>query len=991
MGIREPGGSVRPVQAAMLERLCFALDRAGEQRALIRLAECWSVLGRLPPKVALLEAGNLLDFGLVDRAWVRIRECEDALGETVEHSALQAEMYLQRGWPARARRHLEGALEAHPETTVLLGLLERTDAPAMEPPTDARDVEREGNPTQLVDLAERFLRTGSHLRARAVLERLKKKEGPWGQRVEDLLWGLDGGFEEDDVDLMALAESLLPRVAQVEFEGGEAMTQTRVGPVLVDMVDPPMEAEGPAFPSLFRWLEEEAADPGSAEVTAVSSLADTIMPEEHTQNEDDTGTQQTRIMRLIFRKDHPQDVTSEEPDQADHADLSGGLPLEAPELEESGLFDSRLDEMQAAGETDFTGDVMLLETEDADRVVMTRREMEPTDPSVADVLGPIEVIPQQIGPKRKKAEVTQPVIVDDVEDETGEQTAKLEAPSSDLAVEDAPLLDETVLARAPDLDPAGTQRLVWLTLVVLLVGGFGVLAGSRMISMRAVSQVVGDAQSILNDARYAQILQEEAQLDLGILEERSPLAARHVSQALVELALWGEYSGGKLRLASATESLQAAASLGRGGPALGLANAWRSFYMGDLPRAQQDLSVLPEDAERLYLESRIAAVAGRLAAAGSFASRAVTLAPGSMRNLLWRARLCTRSGDDSCARLSLEAAARLEPRHPELELLEIYALSSNATPSEQIARFEGYLASHAQLAPRLAGSVELHLAALYEARGEKGTARESITRALAHDPENPDARYLSGVERYQENRLKAAAADFQACRSSRPSDARCLSGLVRVFLDQDRVDSAREALLEGRRTVFDEPGLDCMEGWVQLAEGELDGRLLERLLERLGEPEPAWLVGVMRGTSGDPGAAEALVRSLHGLAESTDPMLQGLTGRVMAQVALYGVELGDRQKWARDAVMKAPIDPMVRVARGRYLESLGRGEEAAVELDLAVNLGPEAALAHYERGLFYLDFGDKHERTLHSWHRYRQLQPTGPRAVLVEKRLQFLR
>jgi tetratricopeptide (TPR) repeat protein len=420
---------------------------------------------------------------------------------------------------------------------------------------------------------------------------------------------------------------------------------------------------------------------------------------------------------------------------------------------------------------------------------------------------------------------------------------------------------------------------------------------------------------------------------------------------------------------------------------LGLANAWRSFYLGDLLRAQQDLSGLPEDAERLYLESRIAAVAGRVKAAGSFASQAVTLAPGSMRNLLWRAHLCTRSGDESCTRLSLEAAARIEPRHPELELLEIYALSSNATPSEQIARFEGYLASHAQLAPRLAGSVELHLAALYEARGEKRTARESITRALAHDPENPDARYLSGVERYQENRLKAAAADFQACRSSRPSDSRCLSGLVRVLLEQDRVTAAREALQEGRQTVFDGPGLDCMEGWVQLAEGDLDAALLVRLLDRMEEPEPAWLVGVMRGTSGDPGAAEALVRSLSGLAESADPMLQGLTGRVMAQVALYGVELEDREKWAEDAALEGPIDPLVRVARGQYLESMGRGEEAAVELDLAVNLGPETALAHYERGLFYLDFGDKHQRTLHSWHRYRQLLPTGPRAEQVEKRL----
>jgi tetratricopeptide (TPR) repeat protein len=985
MGIREPGGSVRPVQAAMLERLCFALDRAGEQRALIRLAECWSVLGRLPAKVALVEAGNLLDFGLVDRAWVRMRECEDALGDTVEHSALQAEMYLQRGWPARARRHLESALEAHPETPALLRLLERTDAPAMEPPSDARDVEREGNPEQLVDLAERFLRTGSHLRARAVLERLRKKEGPLGGRVEDLLWGLDGGFEEDDVDLMVLAESLLPRVALLEVEGGaETMTQTRVGPVLVDMVDPPLEADGPAFPSLFRWLEEEAADPGSAEVTAVSSLAEMLVSEEHTQNEDDTGTQQTRIMRLIFRKERTQDVTSDVSEPVEHADLSEALPPAALEIEDSGVFDSRLDEMQASGGMELTGDVMLLETEDADRVVMTRRESEPTDPSVADVLSPIEVIPQRIGPKREKVEVTQPI---HVEDETGERTAKLEAPSSDLAEVETPLLDETVLARAPDLDPAGTQRLVWLTLVVLLVGGFGVLGGSRMISMRAVTRVVGDAQSVLNEARYAQILQQEAQLDLGILEERSPLAARHVSRALVELALWGEYSGGKLRLASATESLQLAASLGGGGPALGLANAWRSFYLGDLPRAQQDLSVLPENAERLYLESRIAAVAGREGAAGSLASRAVTLAPGSMRNLLWRARLCTRSGDDSCARLSLEAAAGIDPRHPELELLEIYALSSNATPSEQIARFEGYLASHAQLAPRLAGSVELHLAAMYEARGEDRISRESITRALAHDPENPDARYLSGVERYQENRLKAAAADFQACRSSRPSDARCLAGLLRVLLEQDRVAAAREALQEGRRTVFDRPGLDCMEGWVQLAEGDLDAALLVLLLDRMEEPEPAWLVGVMRGTSGDPGAAEALVRSLAGLAESADPMLQGLTGRVKAQVALYGVELENREKWAEDAVVESPIDPMVRVARGRYLESLGRGEEAAVELDLAVNLGPETALAHYERGLFYLDFGDKHERTLHSWHRYRQLLPTGPRAKQVEKRL----
>ena len=71
---------------------------------------------------------------------------------------------------------------------------------------------------------------------------------------------------------------------------------------------------------------------------------------------------------------------------------------------------------------------------------------------------------------------------------------------------------------------------------------------------------------------------------------------------------------------------------------------------------------------------------------------------------------------------------------------------------------------------------------------------------------------------------------------------------------------------------------------------------------------------------------------------------------------------------------------MVLVDLGWYRDSIGQTDEAVALFDLADGVGSESALAHFNRGWYFLDFGDNQTRTKASWIRYRDLSPSGTRA-----------
>ena len=90
---------------------------------------------------------------------------------------------------------------------------------------------------------------------------------------------------------------------------------------------------------------------------------------------------------------------------------------------------------------------------------------------------------------------------------------------------------------------------------------------------------------------------------------------------------------------------------------------------------------------------------------------------------------------------------------------------------------------------------------------------------------------------------------------------------------------------------------------------------------------------------------------------------------------------------ARSLIACCSEDVWTHISLGRSYEQAGDRALAAQHFDRAVALGPEAAMAWYERGRFYEDAGDPLSRSSISWHSYLTLAPSGARADRVADRV----
>lgn len=262
--------------------------------------ERWAETGEPTPKARLAEAAAFLDLGLADRAWIRLQE----LGpQNADAQLLTARMFLARGWRERARATLDAlrpTLEASRRAE-----LATLEAKLAEVPVDLPDVppETEQRPEILLPLAERYLVTGSFLKAQVLLERLKKSN-PDHRRVQDLLWALQGDFSGGNIPLASWVDRFgpdMPTITDTSLD--EAENTESLGRSGRHLELDPDTAEAP-FPSLFRNVavpKPEGHD--EEEVTQASRM--TALP--RIESTDDRGD--TQISRVIVKQDGHADPT----------------------------------------------------------------------------------------------------------------------------------------------------------------------------------------------------------------------------------------------------------------------------------------------------------------------------------------------------------------------------------------------------------------------------------------------------------------------------------------------------------------------------------------------------------------------------------------------------------------------------------------------------------------------------------------------------------
>ena len=953
----------------VLQHLEDRLDPVG----VVRLVQRWDEVSGAPRAARLVEARALLQLRLMDRAWVRLRELTESDPKDAVALALMAEMFIERGWPARARKTLDRIRALDSDEEVPEGLVTRAASPPLQPPPNAREVERTGSPSEVLALAERYLATGSVIRGRALLERLRRG-GVEEARVEQLLWALRGEFNSPRLSLADLVADLCPPASVAEWEQAARTESIRLDdlnqadPPTAELHKLPLDARpgGGAFPTLFR--RDPSTDgrlrPGEEEEVTVTShmaseqeLAD-APPEEAT----DAGPaipearDDTRIMQVIPRGggqrlgkvDGPIHTRKDTPDR-----LRETLDLRAYQ-KSMGMTDIARD-----GESG-DSDESFLEEEDEDLVVMTRREepLETPEPPKKVRRGPIEVIEK----------VPVPVV------------------APELSPPPTPLEEQDESGEEPDFDERRDRRWTLLFTAAAVLAVVAAMAG--LFLLQAFKSVMSDLEvdrvrPALAAGDYRGLLDLEA--ELGQRVERGDATGTVMAEfALVETVLWSEYTGDAKRRKRARELIDQAGSDGARRSSLALASGTFALASGDLNGARfWQEQVDPNQESARYLTAQLALAEGDVE--GAVEAWEPGKGTGVRHRLLGPVILQARGDVEGAAAMGqiLEDEA---PQHPLVWLAALERDWDGLDEDSRLARVQGLEQdkSGRVLAPRHQARLHILQAQALEEQDQASAALDAYRLARNVDGGNPEILYALGSAALEDNRVIDSLQDFEECLEARPADVRCLRGTTQALIDLDRLVEAEELL---RAWTWDSSVRALLRSWVALEGGEPElarSRMADaEAARRLANLDALVRARVRLGST--PSATDdELVEVARRLARSSDRLDQRLALRLEASRLLEeGTEVSPDSLARLSA--RGRTDPVVQVFLGRFYERQGRGSTAAQYFDRATEIGPENGFALHQSGLFY--DAPPYTRSRHAWERYLSLAPSGARADHVRQKL----
>lgn len=919
---------------------------------LVRLFEAWNAQGSPTTAMRLLAARAFYRLRLMDRALARLREVIEAEPGNLEAVRLQAEVYIDRGWPQRARPNLAALREAGEDVADLEA---RAGAEPPRPEANARAIEREGDPAKMLALAEQFLATGSFVRGRGLLERLRRVD-PDNARVAELLWGLSGESGEADRPLAELVRELAPVAPMRLPERGEEPEHTENVPVGDLGVLAEEVGVGPvdqvAFPTLFKHgFAPQAADEEVSENTMASRLvpADQLGAGPRAESTDARidavpagGGGDTQILLVIRPGENASPRAHRRREDGEDA-LRSSLDLRQYQASMGMSAAPEASDEPAPIEPEEPEDD-LLEDEDEHLVVLTRAEGPKPDEEPSHFDRPIEVVEKPILPLRPPPSEVPGTLPADVHDPP-----------------------------APPPPPAGRS---WVALGFALVAVVA-LAVAGVVAMRSGlsgSQAVSGARAslveVLNRADYDALLAEEIRLEgqAGDVDARLALAE-------ARLAIWSDYNGDPARLRSVEETAEGAVSADP---------HRRDFLRGGLALARNELG----PATRFFAESAPVddgdrVLLARLHAATGDTPRALAALdgaddPDAPRIALERARVLAASGRTGEAQATVAA---LRARHPEHPLAQaVAALLPGADRSASIAALDAALDQLAprRLAPRVEADLQARRATLLAEARQPEAARAAVQAGLARDGTHPALLFLEAAARAEAGRTADALAALDRVTEARPGAMEAQRARVILLLDLDRVERAEAAVKSLRSAGVAADEVEVLDALVRVVGRQQPpaAPLTEDLRQR---PLGAWVDALWAAQSQRPDALDVARLAVQRLATASDPFLVRLQSRARAHAAI--LEGGPAA--ARRALDQGGADPMVHVLLGRAYESAGDRVAASQHFDRACELGPAYAVPWYEKGRFYQDAADGMDRAGAAWRTYLELAPEGPRAERV--------
>ena len=925
-----------------LEEAMVALAAAVDDVGVIRLAEAWAANGKPSRRARVLAARACFSLRLMDRATLRVREVLEGHPADVDALALLVEIYLERNWTERARAPLAELVASGCAGAPALSL---RAAAVFEPPeATARQVERQGNTGQLIDLAERFCATGSFTRAAGILERVRRQD-PSNPRALALLWGLAG-------DLSAgppLAEILGRAVPSLtlplldlpdEPEHTESVDVSERARMLADLAD---EAPERNFPSLFKSGAGPEADDDSGECTATTGMASEDEMLDPAMSEDTdagvvrpTGGGHTQILLVLrpgedvqaHRRREASDRQRETFNLREYQASMGVAPSPEP------------------GESDH------LEAEDESVVLLARSEAPVATLPPAPATAPIVVVERQFVPMRP------PV---------GPQLHSPPSPPFPSPPFPSPP------AATPPIEPAApVRRLIhplWVggVLLFLMLVGLAVLA---LVLPALLAHSRGTARSELLNALATDDLQV-------LLAAEEVFAAQDSAElAELELVIWSEFDGDPSRLARARQTLD---SVSFDAHRRAMLSAGIELATGNPRGASAAIGLEPalDDEERL-LVSRIA-LEGEDGADRANDVLADLDQPGAPRYRLGRARALAAAGLTGPALSLVGDVLSASPWHARARLLQL-ALSPDLQTAAASEAVRAYL-KDATVPARLAGEATAIRVRILLDAGLPDRALSLAQEGLRRDGQNVDLHLVVADRLRADGQLLAALGELQGISTF---DERVWTGQVLTLLDLDRVEEADHAVTARSSTSPDRA--QTLRALVAASAGTAEVvpegapsvlRLCARALAAVQARSPDTLVRLAT-------ARDATIKPFPG--SEFERSLQRRTHAVNVELATPG----ELPATARALIACCSADATAHLSLGRAYEQAGERALAAQHFDRAVVLGPEVALAWYERGRFYEGVGrgtDGTSRSAQSWHNYLALAPSGPRAVRVSGRV----
>jgi len=816
MSIASPGSRAeRLPDDRALGRLVARLASVNNSVGVIRLVERWAQ-HRTPTRAALLvESRAFIDLRLMDRAWVRLREVTEQDPSDLEAVALTAEMFIARGWPARAERLVERLQTLGLDGARLAAIEAGVRAPAARPPSNARELEKSGALPQQVALAEAFLASGSVLRARGLLDRLSRNH-PGQARVLQLQWGLRGDFAAGQQSLSALITELQTGFTgdgggwsaaepTATFDGGGDET-AEVSKVM-RTAPGASSGLGAAFSSLFRMDSDELhEDDEDDDVTVAAVMASTeeLLDPPTADHSDpdgviDSGAGDTQIMQVIGQGDNRRLTPVTGPVHQRRSGGSGPVDLRRWRADHgivpsTAMLDApTIDGLSGLGEEGF------LEDEDEDVVVMKNQGAPADAPRTPSPRrSPISVIERVPSPPP-------PVPGLPAQDEDTPTVGPAPAfekkvpPPASTSLGEATLPLRTPSVTPPDALPRSSSnvgRLIAVTAaLVAVVASVAVVVGIRSYTGLRQSAAVRDAVLDSHPSQLIEVRKElrEVLRNDGLLSPRpSNVAAR---LALIDVAIWQHVSGAPEALAEAHQL----AAEGIGGPEAQLAVAWID-HAGGVPFDRRTIGDSPL-AQLLIAEAALAE------GDTSSAEKALRDLVGDdgVRVSLAKAQLAQDTGNGDTAKLTSEALA-----HPLGLLWRVQGGDATLSEKHRLASLQALRESLPDGAGRLMARSWVVEAGVHAEAGRAEAAAAAWEEALRSDPSDPVLlAHLAASRRTPAGSIKL----LRQCLKLLASSPDCQRGIVQVLVEEGDlrratalVDSWREAGL----------GVGLLADWVSL-------------------------------------------------------------------------------------------------------------------------------------------------------------------------------